>query len=177
MKCDELKVQKIGDLCFDFKMGKNIEPYYYRKSEVDAAIDELKKEIKRTQKIANEQTFKLCVEKENVWQLEELLRKQKIKRAEDELKNLIECAGIINTKLEREVKKYERAFSLKDEEKRQLEEQLRKQKIKRAEAMARWCRTSARYDEGIGAFKYMAWYLKWFIRWREIADKLKEKKS
>lgn len=64
MKCDELKVQKIGDLCFDFKMGKNIEPNYYRKSEVDAAIDELKEEVKKTQELANEQTFKLCVEKE-----------------------------------------------------------------------------------------------------------------
>lgn len=78
MKCDKLKVQKIGDLCFDFKMGKNIEPYYYRKSEVYAAIAELKEEIKKTQEIANEQTFKHCVEKENVCQLEELLRKQKI---------------------------------------------------------------------------------------------------
>lgn len=98
MKCDELKVQKIGDLCFDFKMGKNIEPYYYRKSEVDAAIDELKKEIKRTQKIANEQTFKLCVEKENVWQLEELLRKQKIKRAEAMAKYHKVCADIFRMK-------------------------------------------------------------------------------
>lgn len=79
MKCDELKVQKIGDLCFDFKMGKNIEPNYYRKSEVDAAITELKEEIKRTQEIANEQTFKLCVEKENVWQLELLFQEQKDK--------------------------------------------------------------------------------------------------
>lgn len=41
---DELKVQKIGELCFDFKMGKNIEPFYYRKSEVDAVISELKAE-------------------------------------------------------------------------------------------------------------------------------------
>lgn len=44
MKCDELKVQKIGDLCFDFKMGKKITPNYYRKSEVDEAIAELKAE-------------------------------------------------------------------------------------------------------------------------------------
>ncbi|MEE0937701.1 MAG: hypothetical protein UIG52_06690 [Bacteroidales bacterium] len=89
MKCDKLKVQKIGDLCFDFKVGKNIPPYYYRKSEVDEAIAELKEEVKKTQELANEQTFKLCVEKENVCQLEQLFQKQKDKA--DKLYHCLRC--------------------------------------------------------------------------------------
>lgn len=100
MKCDELKADNI------FVFGE--ECLAYRKSEVDEAIAELKEkykkltkdhdhaiqaccdadkamaklkeEIKKTQEIANEQTFKLCVEKENVWQLEKELRKQKRER-------------------------------------------------------------------------------------------------
>lgn len=72
MKCDELKIQKIGDICFDFKMGKNIEPYYYAKSQVDKVIAELKKEIKRTQ--------------ENVCRLEQLFQKKK-----DNADKLISC--------------------------------------------------------------------------------------
>ena len=56
------------------------------------------------------------------------------------------------------------------------ESELRYQKYKRCLAMARWCRTSARYDEGIGAFKYRDWYWKWFKRWLELAEKFKEAK-
>lgn len=41
----ELKVRKIGDLCFDFKMGKDVGIDFYLKSEADAVIAELKKEI------------------------------------------------------------------------------------------------------------------------------------
>ena len=44
------------------------------------------------------------------------------------------------------------------------------QKYKRCLAMARWCRTSARYDEGVGAFKYRDWYWKWFKRWSALAE-------
>lgn len=47
---------------------------------------------------------------------------------------------------------------------------------KRCLAMAKWCRTSARCDEGLGAFKYRDWYWKWFKRWLAIADKFKEAK-
>lgn len=48
--------------------------------------------------------------------------------------------------------------------------QLRHQKYKRCLAMAKWCRTSARYDEGVGAFKYRDWYWKWFKRWLALAE-------
>ena len=44
---------------------------------------------------------------------------------------------------------------------------------KRCIAMAKWCRTSARYDESVGAIKYRDWYWKWFKRWLELADKFK----
>ena len=50
------------------------------------------------------------------------------------------------------------------------------QKFKRCLAMARWCRTSARCDEGLGAFKYRDWYWKWYKRWLSIAEKFKEVK-
>lgn len=43
-------------------------------------------------------------------------------------------------------------------------------KYKRCLAMAKWCRTSARYDEGVGAFKYRDWYWKWFKRWLALAE-------
>lgn len=58
----------------------------------------------------------------------------------------------------------------------QDEEELRHQKYKRCLAMARWCRTSARCDEGLGAFKYRDWYWKWFKRWFAIAEQFKEAK-
>lgn len=48
------------------------------------------------------------------------------------------------------------------------------QKYKRCLAMAKWCRTSARCDEGLGAFKYRDWYWKWYKRWLALADKYKE---
>ena len=50
------------------------------------------------------------------------------------------------------------------------------QKYKRCLAMAKWCRTSARCDEGLGAFKYRDWYWKWFERWLELAELFKEAK-
>ena len=50
------------------------------------------------------------------------------------------------------------------------------QKHKRCLAMAKWCRTSARCDEGLGAFKYRDWYWKWLKRWLELAEKFKEAK-
>lgn len=56
------------------------------------------------------------------------------------------------------------------------QKEIRRQKYKRCLAMARWCRTSARCDEGLGAFKYRDWYWKWFKRWLELADKFKEGK-
>ena len=49
-------------------------------------------------------------------------------------------------------------------------------KYKRCLAMAKWCKTSALCDEGLGALKYRDWYWKWFKRWLELADKLKEAK-
>ena len=49
-------------------------------------------------------------------------------------------------------------------------------KYKRCLAMAKWCRTSARCDEGLGAFKYRDWYWKWHKRWLELAEKFKEVK-
>lgn len=52
----------------------------------------------------------------------------------------------------------------------------RHHKYKRCLAMAKWCRTSARYDEGLGAFKYRDWYWKWFKRWLKLAEKFKEAK-
>ena len=48
-----------------------------------------------------------------------------------------------------------------------------RQKYKRCLAMAQWCRTSARCDEGLGAFKYRDWYWKWFKRWIALANKFK----
>ena len=54
------------------------------------------------------------------------------------------------------------------------EKEIRRQKYKRCIAMARWCRTSARCEEGLGAFKYRDWYWKWFKRWLALAEKFKE---
>lgn len=57
-----------------------------------------------------------------------------------------------------------------------LEAEVCHHKFKRCLAMARWCRTSARCDESLGAFKYRDWYWKWFNRWLELAEKFKEAK-
>jgi hypothetical protein len=42
----ELKVHKIGDLCFDFKMGKDVGIDFYLKSEADKVIEELEADYK-----------------------------------------------------------------------------------------------------------------------------------
>ena len=47
-------------------------------------------------------------------------------------------------------------------------------KYKRCLAMAKWCKTSALCDEGLGAFKYRDWYRKWYKRWLTLADKYKD---
>ena len=59
---------------------------------------------------------------------------------------------------------------------RTLIKKMNHNKYKRCLAMARWCRTSARCDEGLGAFKYRDWYWKWFKRWFAIAEQFKEAK-
>ena len=59
----------------------------------------------------------------------------------------------------------------------QDDDEIRRQKYKRCLAMARWCRTSARCDEGLGAFKYRDWYWKWFKRWMKLAEKFKDKEA
>ena len=50
-------------------------------------------------------------------------------------------------------------------------------KYKRCLAMAKWCKTSALCDEGLGAFKYRDWYRKWFKRWMKLAEKFKDKEA
>lgn len=55
-------------------------------------------------------------------------------------------------------------------------DEIRHHKYKRCLAMAKWCKTSARYDESLGAFGYRNWYWKWFNRWLELAEKFKEMK-
>lgn len=47
----ELKVHKIGDLCFDFKMGKDVGIDFYLKSEADKVIAEKDKEIQRLENL------------------------------------------------------------------------------------------------------------------------------
>lgn len=54
------------------------------------------------------------------------------------------------------------------------ERETRHQKYKRCLAMAKWCRTSARCDKGLCAFKHRDWYWKWFKRWLALADKFKD---
>lgn len=63
-----------------------------------------------------------------------------------------------------------------DKEFNPLKDKLRREKYKRCLAMAKWCRTSARCDEGLGAFKYRDWYWKWFKRWMKLAEQFKEAK-
>lgn len=63
-----------------------------------------------------------------------------------------------------------------DKEFNPLKDKLRIQKYKRCLAMAKWCKTSALCDEGLGAFKYRDWYRKWFKRWMKLAEKFKEAK-
>lgn len=46
----KLKIHKIGDLCFDFKMGKDVGIDFYLKSEADAAIAKLNAENERLKK-------------------------------------------------------------------------------------------------------------------------------
>ena len=55
-------------------------------------------------------------------------------------------------------------------EKANIADELRHSNYKRCLAMAKWCRTSARYDEGVGAFKYRDWYWKWFKCWLTLAE-------
>ena len=87
MKCDELEVY---DMASNADLSAGYDHHWaYDKDEADEAIAELKEEIKRTQEIANEQTFKLCVEKENVCQLERLLQEQKDKA--DKLLSCLKC--------------------------------------------------------------------------------------
>ena len=57
-----------------------------------------------------------------------------------------------------------------------MEQAIRHYKNKRCLAMAKWCKTSALCDEGLGAFKYRDWYRKWFKRWLKIAEKFNEAK-
>ena len=52
----ELKVHKIGDLCFDFKMGKDVSIDFYLKSEVDACLSEKDKDIAYWRKEYDEET-------------------------------------------------------------------------------------------------------------------------
>jgi hypothetical protein len=43
----ELKVHKIGDLCFDFKMGKDVGIDFYLKSEADKVLADLEESHKK----------------------------------------------------------------------------------------------------------------------------------
>lgn len=97
-----------------------------------------------------------------------------------ELKNLIEDAGIHNTNLEREVNKYKRAFSLENKEKRTLEKQLRKQKIIFFEMLSYYAlwKAEALWRMRLPAVMEKAERKERQAKlFRQIADKLKEKKS
>ena len=85
-------------------------------------------------------------------------------------------ADKVIAELEKKLDLYKRGWEESDKNNAYLYAQIRRHKFKRCLAMARWCRTSARYDEGIGAFKYRDWYWKWFKRWLELAEKFKEVK-
>lgn len=75
MKCDNLTVIDV-DTMGDIRV---LSGQYYSKPEADEAIAELKEKYDKEREIANEQTFELWVEKENVCQLELLWQKQKEK--------------------------------------------------------------------------------------------------
>lgn len=170
MKCDKLKAMNAVDAYEEYENNilDESKHHYYNKQEVDEAIDELKEEIKRTQELDNEQTFKLCVEKENVWQLEEQLQEKK-KEIED-LKNS-HYAEMTDLGMENH----------------KLKELLRKQKIKRAEAMAKYHKVCAdifrmkrnyrRYDEvelAESDYRKCRKHRKYSNLLFELADKLKE---
>lgn len=71
----ELKVRKIGDLCFDFKMGKDVGIDFYLKSEADKVIAEKDTKINQLEALiqnynrisreiidnANHQKYKRCL--------------------------------------------------------------------------------------------------------------------
>jgi hypothetical protein len=79
----KLKVHKIGDLCFDFKMGKDVGIDFYLKSEADKVIAELKADYKEAcdrlqtaNLIKDEQLaavrhhkYKRCLDKADYWGL------------------------------------------------------------------------------------------------------------
>lgn len=84
--CDELKAMKVIDA---YQLECDDNDLVYRKSEVDKVIAEKDKEIAELKEEVNEQTFKLCVEKENVCQLEQLFQKQKDRA--DKLFHCLRC--------------------------------------------------------------------------------------
>ena len=59
----ELKVHKIGDLCFDFKMGKDVGIDFYLKSEADKVIEKKDEEIDK-QKWRGDEWAKACNQKD-----------------------------------------------------------------------------------------------------------------
>ena len=61
--------------------------------------------------------------------------------------------------------------------KSEVDKAIARNKYKRCLAMAKWCKTSALCDEGLGAFKYRDWYRKWFKRWMKLAEKFKDKEA
>ena len=62
-------------------------------------------------------------------------------------------------------------------EEKEADKVIARNKYKRCLAMAKWCKTSALCDEGLGAFKYRDWYRKWFKRWMKLAEKFKDKEA
>ena len=130
------------------------------KNEVDAAIEELKDEHRRLKR-----------------QIEFL------KTTHDSCGNCNKCAEgmgkVFDENLDELKADYKEACDRLQTANLIKDEQLaaaRHHKYKRCLAMARWCRTSARCDEGLGAFKYRDWYWKWFKRWFAIAKQFKEAK-
>ena len=78
--------------------------------------------------------------------------------------------------LDAEVFKQKHHAKLFFDERNYAEIQLRRQKYKRCLAMARWCASRAVVWDIDGNEKKSDWYWKWKERWKELAEKFKEKR-
>ena len=67
-------------------------------------------------------------------------------------------------------------FEIANNQIKRLLKIVRQQKYKRCFAMAELCRTSALYEKSLGSLEYFKWWLKWYERWRKLAEKFKEAK-
>mgnify|MGYP006331483981 CR=1 FL=1 len=65
-------------------------------------------------------------------------------------------------------------FEIANNQIKRLLKIVRQQKYKRCFAMVKLCATSALYEKSLGALEYFKWWLKWYERWKKLAEQFNE---